>query len=279
MSSTVRAHGEIRPPIAHLLRTWRTTRKISQLELSMTAGVSQRQLSFIESGRARPTRDTVLHLAEALEVPLRERNTLLQAAGFSALYPNSRLDDPTLSAVREALDLLLTRHEPNPAVLVDRQSNLLAANRCVGRIFGQFMDLDLMLRNSCGSGSPNLLRLTFHPDGLRPYILNWMEVAPIMLMRAHRDAAYESNEALLQLLDEIMALPGVAEACQSSQQRTSSSPALTLDLGHGNERLRLFTMISNFGWPQDLLTDEVRIESFLPADADTAKRLNDLAGD
>jgi transcriptional regulator with XRE-family HTH domain len=243
----------------------------------MTAGVSQRQLSFIESGRARPSRETVLHLAEALEVPLRERNTLLQAAGFSALYPNSRLDDPTSSAVREALDLLLTRHEPNPALLVDRQSNVLAANRYVSRVFGQFMELDVMLRNSCGSGAPNLLRLTFHPDGLRPYILNWMEVAPIMLMRAHRDAAFDNNDALLQLLEDIMALPGVAEACQAPQQRTSSSPALTLELGLGNERLRLFAMISSFGWPQDLLTDEVRIESFFPADADSAKRLNQLA--
>jgi len=123
MSTPLRAYNDARPPIAHLPKSWRTTRKISQLDLSLTAGISQRQLSFIESGRARPSRDTVLHLAEALEVPLRERNTLLQAAGFSALYPIRNLDDPLLAAVRDALNLLLERHEPNPALLVDRQTN------------------------------------------------------------------------------------------------------------------------------------------------------------
>jgi transcriptional regulator with XRE-family HTH domain len=275
MSTTVRARSEMRPPIASLLKTWRTTRKLSQLELSMTAGISQRQLSFIESGRARPSRDTVLHLAEALDVPLRERNTLLQAAGFSALYRNSSLDDLSLSAVREALDLLLTRHEPNPALLVDRQANILSANEAARRVFGRYGDLESMLHN--GGGKPNLLRLSFHPDGLRPHILNWMEVAPIMLMRARQEALAGGNEALLHLLDEIMTYPGVAESCQRSQPRTIRSPTLTLDLRCRNERLRLFSMISSFGWPQDLLTDELRIESLFPADAESAKLLRDLA--
>jgi transcriptional regulator with XRE-family HTH domain len=267
----------MRPPLANLLKTWRTTRKQSQLALSMTAGISQRQLSFIESGRARPSRDTVLHLAEALEVPLRERNTLLRAAGFSALYPNSSLDDPPLSAIRAALDLLLIRHEPNPALLVDRQANLLSGNEAARRVFGQYGDLESMVRNSCGNGSPNLLRMSFHPDGFRPHILNWMEVAPIMLMRTRHEAVAGGNEALLHLLDEIMTYPGVAESCRTSQRGTIRSPTLTLDLGRGNERLRLFSMISSFGWPQDLLTDELRIESLFPADAESAQRLRDLA--
>jgi transcriptional regulator with XRE-family HTH domain len=277
MSTTVRANGEMRPPIASFLKTWRTTRKLSQLELAVTAGVSQRQLSFIESGRARPSRDTVLHLAEALDVPLRERNALLQAAGFSALYPNSRLDDPSLSAVREALELLLKRHEPNPALLVDRQANLLSANEAARRVFGLYGDLEAMLRLSCGSEAPNLLRMTFHPAGLRAHIVNWMEVAPIMLMRARQEAVAAGDEGLRHLLEEIMAFPGVAEACQRPHRGTAPAPVLTLDLGRGNERLRLFTMISTFGWPQDLLTDELRIESFFPADSDSAKRLQQLA--
>jgi len=199
--------------------------------LSLSAGISQRQLSFIESGRARLGRDTVLHLAEAL-------------------------------------NLLFERHEPNPALLVDRQTNFLCANRAASRVFGQYGDLESMLRKCCGSGSPNLLRLSFHPDGLR---------APIMLMRARQEAAVSGNEALLKLLDEVMAYPGVADACHITQRSTKAPPTLTLDLEWGERPLRLFSMFSSFGWPQDLLTDELRIESFFPADAESAKLLNDLA--
>jgi transcriptional regulator with XRE-family HTH domain len=277
MSTPLRAYNDARPPLAHLLKSWRITRKLSQLELSLSAGISQRQLSFIESGRARPSRDTVLHLAEALEVPLRERNTLLQAAGFSALYPIRNLDDPLLASVRDALNLLLERHEPNPALLVDRQTNFLSANRAARKVFGQYGDLESVLRRCCGNGSPNLLRLSFHPDGLRPHILNWTEVAPIMLMRARQEAVASGNEALLKLLDEVMGYPGVADACRKSQRSAEVQPTLTLDLEWGERRLRLFSMFSSFGWPQDFLTDELRIESFFPADAESAKLLSDLA--
>lgn len=278
MSTSLSVDQEARPPIAHLLKGWRTTRKISQLELSLTAGISQRQLSFIESGRARPNRETVLNLAEALDVPLRERNTLLQAAGFSGVYPNRRLDDPLLSAVREALNLLLMRHEPNPALLVDRQTNFLSANEAARRMFAQFGDLESMLRKCCGNGLPNLMRLTFHPDGLRPHILNWKAVAPVMLMRARQEAVASGSEALLLLLDEVTAYPGVAESCKGAHSNdTPAQPTLTLDLKWGDQRLRLFAMFSSFGWPQDLLTDELRIESFFPADAESSKLLNDLA--
>jgi transcriptional regulator with XRE-family HTH domain len=277
MSTPAPAYNDARPPIAHLLKGWRTTRKISQLELSLTAGISQRQLSFIESGRARPSRDTVLHLAEALEVPLRERNTLLQAAGFSAVYPIRNLDDPSLSAVRDALNLLLERHEPNPALLVDRQTNFLSANRAARCVFGRYGDFESMLRKCCGNGLPNLLRLSFHPDGLRPHILNWTEVAPIMLMHARQEAVASGNEALLKLLDEVLGYPGVADACHTLQRSAKTQPTLTLDLAWGAGRLRLFSMFSSFGWPQDLLTDELRIESFFPADAESARLLNDLS--
>jgi transcriptional regulator with XRE-family HTH domain len=277
MSTPLPAYNDARPPFAHLLKGWRTTRKISQLELSLTAGISQRQLSFIESGRARPSRDTVLYLAEALEVPLRERNTLLQAAGFSALYPVRNLDDPLLAPVRAALNLLLERHEPNPALLVDRQTNFLSANRAARQVFGRYGDLESILRRCCANGSPNLLRLSFHPDGLRPHILNWTEVAPIMLMRARQEAFASGNEALLRLLDEVSAYPGVADACRETQRGAKAQPTLTLDLEWGERRLRLFSMFSSFGWPQDLLTDELRIESFFPADAESAQLLNELA--
>jgi len=276
MSTALPACNEARPPIAHLLKGWRTNRKISQLELALSAGISQRQLSFIESGRARPSRDTVLNLAEALDVPLRERNTLLQAAGFSALYPVRNLEDPFLTPVRDALNLLLERHEPNPALLVDRQTNFLSAKQAARRVFGQYGDLESMLRMCCGGGSPNLLRLSFHPAGLRPHILNWTEVAPIMLMHARQEAVSSGDEALLNLLDEVMAYPGVADSCQRTERNAKAQPTLTLDLECGERRLRLFSMFSTFGWPQDLLTDELRIESFFPADAESAELLHEL---
>jgi transcriptional regulator with XRE-family HTH domain len=271
MSTPLPTHHDALPPIAHLLKGWRRTRKVSQLELSLTAGISQRQVSFIESGRARPSRDTVLHLADALEVPLRERNTLLQAAGFSAVYPIRNLDDPLLAAVRDAISLLLERHEPNPALLVDRQTNFLTANRAAHKVFGQYGDLESMRRKCCGNGAPNLLRMSFHPEGLRPHILNWAEVAPVMLMRARQEAVAGGNEGLLKLLDEIMRYPGVAEVCHKTKRNGAAQPTLTLDLKCGDGRLRLFSMFSSFGWPQDLLTDELRVESFFPADAESAK--------
>ena len=277
MGTPLTIRDAARPPIAHLLKGWRTTRKCSQLELSMSAGISQRQLSFIESGRARPSRDTVLNLAEALEVPLRERNTLLQAAGFSAVYPVRNLDDPSMSAVRDALNLLLERHEPNPALLVDRQTNFLSANRAAHKVFGQYGDFEAMLNRCCGNGAPNLLRLSFHPDGLRSHILNWSEIAPVMLMRARQEAVASGNESLLRLLDEITSYPGVADVCRTIRHTAKIQPTLTLDMECAGRRLRLFSMFSNFGWPQDLLTDELRIESFFPADAESERLLGDVA--
>jgi transcriptional regulator with XRE-family HTH domain len=275
--NAVTAREDVRPPIAHLLKCWRRTRKFSQLELSLTAGISQRQLSFIESGRARPSRETVLNLAQALEVPLRERNTLLHAAGFSAAYLNRELEDPVSASVREALNLLLERHEPNPALLVDRQTNLLTANRGGRDVFGQYGDLAAISRRCGGEGSPNLMRLTYHPDGLRPHILNWSEIAPVMLMRARQEAVASANDSLLRLVEEMTTYPGVADACRAALHMAKPQPTLTLDLDCGGRRLRLFSMFSNFGWPQDLLTDELRIESFFPADAESAALLNEFA--
>jgi transcriptional regulator with XRE-family HTH domain len=262
------------PPIAHLLKAWRGTRRLSQQELSLNSGVSQRQLSFIESGRARPGRDTVLQLAEALEVPLRERNTLLAAAGFAHVYEGSTLDDPAMAAVRKALDLLLRQHEPNPAVLIDRHTNVLGGNQAALRLFGRFVDL-AALRSA--ATLPNLLRLSFDPRGLRPHILNWAEAAPVMLQRAQRDALARGDEAYLRLLDEISAYPGVPEQWRRPQMQAPGAPVLPLEYAVDGRRLRLFTMVSAFGWPQEVITEEVRVESFFAADEDSAQLLRELA--
>lgn len=277
MNAALKEPSHSLPPFAHLLKAWRSLRKQSQLELSLASGVSQRQVSFIESGRARPNRDTVLQLLEALEVPLRDRNAMLTAAGFAHFYRHSELNDPSMSAIRDALDLLLTQHEPNPALLIDRQTNLLGGNGAAYRVFGQYGDVNAMVRDSCGDAQPNLLRLTFHPAGLRPHIVNWAQAAPIMLNRARREAVASGDEPFIRLLEEITAYPGIPEAWRKPEMHAPRQPAFPLEFANGESRLRLFSMISSFGWPQDVITDEIRVESFFPADPESARQLKALA--
>jgi transcriptional regulator with XRE-family HTH domain len=279
MNTAIGIQGASRTPFAHLLKVWRGIRKLSQSELSMASGVSQRQVSFIESGRARPSHDTVLRLAEALDIPLRERNALLGAAGFAALYSHSALEDLSMSPVREALDLILENHEPNPALLLDRQTYVLSSNKAARRLFGRYGDMKSMLHNVCGNGAPNLLRLTFHPQGFRSHILNWMEAAPIILMRARRDATAGGDEALLSLLDEITAYPGIPSSWQAPAIQATGLPVFPLEFAVGEHNLRLFTMVCGFGWPQDVITEEIRVESFFPADADSSMLLRELASE
>lgn len=268
---------EARPPFARLLRGWRDARKLSQLELALGSRISQRHLSFLESGRARPSREMVLQLAEALEVPLRERNTLLTAAGFAAIYRQSDLGSPAMAAVRDALRLMLEHHEPNPATVVDRDWNLLMRNDAAQRLLGLAGDAEAIWRRVCPDGVHNVLRLTFHPEGLRPYIANFDEAAPVLLNRTRREAAACGSASLLKLLDEVLAYPGIPEAWRAPDWQAPPPPVLPLELAKDGLRLRLFSTITTFGTPQDITTDELRVESFFPADAATAERLRQMA--
>jgi transcriptional regulator with XRE-family HTH domain len=269
--------ADARPPFALLLKSWREARKCSQLELALTSRISQRHLSFLESGRARPSREMVLQLADALEVPLRERNSLLTAAGFAPMYRETDLEAPAMAPVREALRLMVDGMEPNPAAVVDRQWNMLMGNRALLRVFGLVGDVAAMWRRVCPDGRHNVLKVTFHEHGFRPYITNFAEVAPVMLNRTRREAAACGNSALLALLDEILAYPGIPEEWRAPSFQAPPPPVLPLELAKDGLRLRLFSMISTFGTPQDITTDEIRVEAFFPADAESAALLKGLA--
>lgn len=268
---------EARPPFARLLRTWRDARKLSQLELALASRISQRHLSFLESGRARPSREMVLQLAEALEVPLRERNTLLTAAGFAAMYRHSELASPAMAPVREALKLMLEHHEPNPAAVVDRDWNVLMINRAMLRVFSLAGDPAALWARVCPDGPHNMLKVTFHPEGFRPWIANFAEVAPVLLNRTRREAAACGSEGLLRLLDEVLAYPGIPEAWRAPDWQAPPPPVLPLALAKDGLRLQLFSTITTFGTPQDITTDELRVESFFPADEASAALLRQLA--
>lgn len=278
MSTPAPLREAARPPFARLLKSWREARKCSQLDLALASRISQRHVSFMESGRARPSRDMVLQLSEALEIPLRERNTLLTAAGFAAIYRETDLQAPAMKPVREALQLLLDHHEPNPVSVVDRCWNVLMINRAMLRVFSLAGDPTQLWQRVCGKGPHNVLKMTFHPDGFRPYIANFDEAAPVLLARTRREAVASGSEPLQRLLDEILAYPGIPDAWRAPSFDAPPPPVLPLELARGELRLKLFSMISTFGTPQDITTDELRVESFFPADAATAQLLRTLAG-
>jgi transcriptional regulator with XRE-family HTH domain len=278
MSSPAPLREAARPPFARLLKSWREARKRSQLDLALTSRISQRHVSFMESGRARPSREMVLQLSEALEIPLRERNTLLTAAGFAAMYRETDLKSPAMAPVREALQLLLDHQEPNPVSVVDRCWNVLMINRAMLRVFSLAGDPTQLWQRVCGNGPHNVLKMTFHPEGFRPYIVNFDEAAPVLLNRTRREAAACNSEPLLKLLDEILAYPGIPESWKVPDWQAPPPPVLPLELARGDLRLKVFSMITTFGTPQDITTDELRVESFFPADAATAELLKKLAG-
>jgi transcriptional regulator with XRE-family HTH domain len=269
--------AETRPsPFGRQLRRWRALRGASQLRLATEAGVSTRHLSFVETGRSQPSREMVLRLAEALDVPLRERNALLAAAGFAALYRESALGAPVLEPVDRALGFLLERHEPFPAYLVDRSWRVLRANRGALVGFARFAGADPVWRET----PLNLLRVTLHPRGLRPWIVNFDDVARWSLARLGREVALAGHEPeLALLLDEVSAFPGLPEAGGLADPGASPGPVLPLHLKRDDVELRLFSMITTLGTPQDVTLQEIRIESFMPADPASETRLRALAGD
>lgn len=256
-----------------LLRQWRTQRKLSQLDLALESDVSQRHLSFLESGRARPSQQMVMLLAEVLEIPLRERNTLLAAAGFAPFYRQRGLAEVDMAPVQDALTRMLEHHEPYPAVVVDRDFNLLMDNRAFQAMIGLFGDPAAVWQACCPDTQPNLLRLTFHAQGARPFIRNFDEVGAIMLQRAYRETLAGSSEPIRRFVEEMRRDPSVPAHWHVNVPGEAPAPVLPLVLGQGDLELRLFTMISTFGTPHDITTDEIRVETFFPADAATERFL------
>jgi len=251
-----------------LLRRWRVIRRLSQLNLALDAEISTRHLSCLETGRAQPSREMVLRLAEALQVPLRERNALLLAGGYAPIYRHARLDTMELEGARHALDLLLRQQEPYPVIVVDRYWNTLRMNDGIKRFLGLFPGCD-------GLALSNPIRLVFHPQGLRPFIQNWENVAARLIRRVHREAAANPcDEKMKTFLDELLSYPGVPTRWRLLDFDGTAPPFLTIDYRWKHSTLRLFSMITTFGTAQDIELQELRIESFFPADEATRAALS-----
>ncbi len=263
-------------PFGELLRAWRRNRRFSQLDLALASDVSQRHVSFLESGRAAPSRDMILRLAEGLEVPLRDRNALLTAAGFAAYFRESSLDGEEMAPVRAALEMQLSHHLPYPAIVIDREWNMLMGNHAVPLLFSLLGDLEEAWQRVCGDGPRNVVRLTLHPQGLRPHIRNWQEFAPHLIQRTRREALATGSKALQALLDDLKDDPDMPPEWHEPDWSRPLTPVLPMELQLGTARVSMFSMISTFGTPQDITTDELRVESFYPADAATEQLFQSL---
>lgn len=253
-------------PVGRLLRRWRRLRGLSQLGLALEAQISARHLSFVETGRSRVSRDTVLRLAEALGVPLRQRNALLTAAGYAPLYRGTSLFAPEMTQVRRAVEFLLARHEPYSALALDRCWNVVLSNAPHRRFLAQLVDPPAV--EAFGS---NLLRLTFHPEGLRPCIVNWDIVGSTIIRRVHREADEQTDDELAALLDEVLSYPGVTPAWRQPNLDDPPPLLLPVHLRRGSIELVLFSTITTLGTPQDVTLEGLRIETFFPANAQTER--------
>jgi transcriptional regulator with XRE-family HTH domain len=256
------------------LRYWRTRRGYSQLRLAVDSSVSQRHLSFLESGRSQPSRDLVLKLGIVLDVPLRQRNAMLLAAGFAPAYQERNLSDPELSAVMQALDFMLRQQAPFPALVVDRLWNLVMFNEPAAGFMKWLLGLpaDATIPRD---GSINVLRLMLDPDGLRPRLVNWQAVCADSLLWIQREAMADGpGSEATALLAELSALPGIAGGLAAEHHvpnlERRALPFLPLTLAHEGVELNLFTTITTLGTPHDVTVHELRLESFFPADGATA---------
>lgn len=250
------------PPVGQLLREWRGRRRLSQLDLSIQAEISTRHLSFVETGRSRPTPEMIIHLSEQLDVPLRERNALLLAGGYAPAYPEHTLEEPELASVRAALRQILAGHEPYPALVVNRWWELLDGNAAVA-----------MLIKGCDPGllTPpvNVLRLSLHPDGMASRIANLPEWRAHILERLQRQAGVTGDPRLAELYAELLAYPGGA-----AERPAVTDVVVPLLVRHGEAELAFFSMTAVVGAPRDITVAEIAIESFYPANAETADALH-----
>jgi transcriptional regulator with XRE-family HTH domain len=256
---------------AERLGWWRRNRGFSQLELAGRAGISQRHLSFLELGRASPSREMVDRLVAAMNVPLRQHNALLLLAGFAPLWRQRELAAPDLAEVKSALDYMLAQQEPYPAVVVDRHWTLLQGTEGAVRL-GEF------LGGPIAPGTPiNLADALVAPDVLRPYLINWAEVVRHFIRSVEVDAAADGLIETTALLERLMGYKGVRSALRQAPVKEGGGPVLAMHFHKGDTALRLFTTIATLGTPQDITLQELRIESFFPMDDATARILREWA--
>jgi transcriptional regulator with XRE-family HTH domain len=256
-------------PVGHLLREWRMRRRMSQLELSIRADISTRHLSFVETGRSRPTPEMILRLTEHLDVPLRERNQLLLAGGYAPAYPQHGLNAPELASVREALRLVLTGHEPFPALVINRWWELQDANAAVGLII-----------EGCAphllEPPVNVLRLSLHPDGMAPRIVNLAQWRAHLIEQLRRRAEATGDPRLTELEQELRAYPVGPDPRAPANPVSLGNIVLPLRLRHSSGELSFFSITAAVGTAADVTVEELMIESFYPADLATTQRLRAL---
>ena len=259
MSATAQSFGP-------LLREWRQRRRVSQLDLALEGNISARHLSFLETGRARPSRDMVLHLAEHLAVPLRERNILLTAAGFAPAFGERRLDDPALAEARAAVELVIQRHAPYPALAVDRHWMVVAANDALAPLLA---GADAALLRP----PVNAMRLALHPAGIAPRIVNYAEWRGHLLDRLRQQVEATADPMLIALRKELQAYPAPSPQRPAAPRREYASMVVPLELATEAGVLAFFSTLTLFGTPVDVTLSEIALECFYPADAKTAEIL------
>ena len=269
-----KAQGGAGSAFGPLLRQWRARRRMSQLDLAAEAEISSRHLSFIETGRAGPSREMVGLLAQVLDVPLRDRNALLTAAGYAPIFRETRLEAPAMAQARRALDFILRQQEPYPALVLDRHWNVLDVNEGSARVQQAFLDSAAVAE----LGPPNAMRLMFHPRAFRPYIVNWEATAASLIQWLHRDAlsgfADTETRALLQ---ELLSYPHVPRHWRTLDLEASTAPFLPIEFSKDELSLRYFTTLTSLGTPHDITLQELRIECFFPADEATEAASRRLA--
>jgi transcriptional regulator with XRE-family HTH domain len=255
-----------------LLRHWRDMRGRSQLDLSLDSGVSQRHISFIESGRSVPGRQTLLDIAQALDIPLRDRNTLLLAAGYAPIYSEGAWNAPEMQSVTNALVRILRQHEPFPAMVMDRYWNVLMTNDAAPRFFNCFIDM------AARKGPRNLLRLMFDPEGMRPFVANWEDVAKSLFQRVHRESVGRViDERTKELMAALLAYPD-AKTEWKNPIALSAIPVIPVGFVKDGKLLNYFSMVTTVGTPQTIAAQELRIECMFPADEATEANHLEMIG-
>jgi transcriptional regulator with XRE-family HTH domain len=261
-------------PVGDLLREWRQRRRLSQLDLACEADISAKHLSFLETGRSLPSRDMLIHLAERLEIPLRQRNVLLIAAGYAPIFPERPLDDPALHAARQAIKLVLAGHEPYPALAIDRHWTMLASNNAVLPLLTGVTAAALL------QPPINVLRLSLHPEGLAPRIANLPEWRAHLFARLRRQIDLTADPVVVDLLDELSSYPASrARVGTPVAHQAYAEVAVPIQLITDGGLLAFFSTTMMFGTPVDITLSELAIESFFPADAATAEAMRRLTAE
>jgi transcriptional regulator with XRE-family HTH domain len=256
-----------------LLRQWRTARRMSQQQLAIESEVSTRHISYVENGKSSPSREMVLILASALDLPLRERNSLLSTAGFAPVYRETNLSAPEMQPVRHAFDTILSHHEPYPAIVLTRAWDVVSMNNAFMRLFAFFLDppFDPIV-------GQNVMHSLFHPQGVRPHVTNWDEVAGFLIDRLYRESIVElETSESRKLLDALLSYPGVPARMREVDLAEAPRVCITVNLEKDGTKLALFSTLTTLGTPLDVTAQELRIESYFPADDVTGEWLRKSA--